>query len=609
VCGIIGSIGQEITIADVESLRHRGPDGKGIERIEYSSGHVWLGHARLAILDLTSAGHQPMRSRNGRWWLTYNGEIYNHLELRKEIAGPFIGHSDTETLLELIAAFGVEKAVNRLNGMYAFAVYDAHDSKLYIIRDPFGIKPLYYWQQGRCFAFSSEIRTLARITPESGIDPQGLRRFLTLRYVPSPATLWKGVKRLPPGYILEFNLRDSGINLFPFSRPTKERFTGTLEDAIVGYHTTLKNAVVRQMQSDVPVGILLSGGIDSALVAAMVKEAGYAPSCFTVGFGTAYGECEIDAARQTAKLLGLPFNMVTVTPAQLQVALPNIVRSIEEPLGTTSIMAMWYLVKKARETVTVALTGQGSDELWGGYFRYQLGLLHKMIPCTGIWKAGQRLSRNWNGRPDALERGLRALSEEYESGRIVEACALFSKYERRELLDGDDGGAAETINNWLHWLDSAGKLSGVERMMRLDSRMNLSDDLLLYGDKISMASSLETRVPMLDLELVRFVESLPIEYRIRWRQGKIVHKSMAERFLPVDIINRPKKGFQVPFGTWSRGIWMKWIECLLLEGLDQLLNRNAVEHLWKQHLSGRPDRSRQIFSLLMLALWWQEMSV
>ena len=606
MCGIFGSIGSEITDTLLESLRHRGPDGDGLERIKTNGGSVWLGHTRLAILDLSPAGHQPMRSQDGRWWVTFNGEIYNHRELRQELPGPFRGHSDTETLVELIATQGVEKAVPRLNGMFAFAALDIFENKLYLARDPFGVKPLYYWQQDNSLAFSSEVRALRQLLPGIGIDSEGLRRFLTLRYAPSPVTLWQGIRRLPPGHLLVIDVADGESRLHTFIEPTQERFNGSFEEATAVYREALVAAVERQMLADVPVGVLLSGGIDSALVAAMAKAAGHNPPCFTVGFGAGHGECEIDDAQQTARVLGLPFHSVTVSPQQLQEALPAIVPAVEEPLGTTSIMPMWYLVQTAREMVTVVLTGQGCDEPWGGYFRYQLELLRQRFPWILPWRLGHGLARLWRDRPDALERGLRALSQWDEAQRILEACALFPTHERCQLLDEGDGGARTAIAAWLDWLDGAGSLPGVERMMRLDTRMNLADDLLLYGDKISMAVSLEARVPMLDLELVRFIESLPIDYRIRWRQGKVIHKRMAEEYLPREIVHRPKKGFQVPFGSWSRGPWRAWVESHLLEGLEGLLRRKAVERLWREHLACQPDRSRQIFALLMLALWRQE---
>jgi len=608
MCGILGTIGIDISKATLDTLSHRGPDSSGNERIQCGSKTVNLAHTRLSILDLSPAGHQPMRSRDGRWWIAFNGEIYNHVELRSSLATTFRGHSDTETLLELIAARGVENATLLLNGMFAFAAIDTHLNKLYLVRDPLGVKPLYFHATDNGnFAFASELRTLRQLKLTTGVDTAALRQFLTLRYTPSPSTLWQNIRRLPPGNILTVDIETGAHRLHCYIQPMREQFAGSLDDAIEAYHNVLFSAVKRQLLSDVPVGLLLSGGIDSALIAVAAKVQGVELPCYTVGFGKSHPECEIEDARQTAQILGLPFHSIEITPADLQAALPAIARSVEEPLGTTSIMAMWYLVSHARKDVTVALTGQGSDEPWGGYFRYQVELLREQLPWPALWRATEKLSARWHTKPESLERGLHALAASSPVQRVVEACSLFNAYERTLLIgDDDDGGTSNQIQQWLTLLDPDGQSSGAERMMRLDARMNLADDLLLYGDKISMAVSLETRVPMLDLELVRFVESLPLPYRVKLRQTKVVHKKMAERYLPPEIVYRQKKGFQVPFGDWSRGQWRKWIEELLLNGLEGILNKAGVEKLWHEHLNKKPDRSRQIFALLMLALWQVE---
>lgn len=612
MCGVLGSVDLRINETTLTLLQHRGPDGHGLEAVNCANRTVWLGHARLSILDLSPAGHQPMQSRNRRWWVTFNGEIYNHLELRKELAGQFRGHSDTETLVEMIAAQGVQSVLPRLNGMFAFAALDTLTGKLFLARDPFGIKPLYFVNNGDKLVFASEVRAVNAALQSAGqpipsLDRSVLQQFLTLRYTPSPFTLWQGVQRLAPGHLFSFDLTSGASSQTCFVQATSQRFSGTLQEAIETYQSKLSKAVERQLLSDVPVGVLLSGGIDSALVAAMAKDAGVLAPCFTVGFGAEHRECEIDDAAHTARVLGLPFNKVLISPEQLRSVLPSIVRSIEEPLGTTSVMPMWELVRRAREDVTVVLTGQGTDEPWGGYFRYQVELLRRMVGWPAFWRAGGAMLSFWKGKPEALERGFRSLSEDEPSSQIIEAACLFTATERASLTGlAEDGGASGQLGHWLQWLAPAPWLSGAERMMRVDTRMNLADDLLLYADKISMAASLEARVPMLDTELVQFVESLPIEYRLRWGKSKIVHKAMAERYLPADIVHRPKKGFQVPFGDWSRNEWRTWLEPLLLDGLDGLLRREGVERLWRQHLACKPDRSRQVFALMMLSLWRQE---
>lgn len=607
MCGILGSVDIAFKDSLLDSLRHRGPDGQSTTTLNCHGREVSLGHTRLSILDLSNAGHQPMQSRDGRWWLTFNGEIYNHLDLRSRLLPPFRGHSDTETLVELLAAEGISRTLQVLNGMFAFAALDIAEGKLYLARDPFGIKPLYYAIEDSGLAFASEVRVLRQMGFADSIGEAGLRQFLTLRYIPSPSTLWEGTHRLPPGHVLSFDLESGRDETVCYIESVKDRYSGSMDDATAEYKDRLRAAVGRQLLSDVPVGVLLSGGVDSALVAAMAKDCGADLPCYTVGFGSAYRECEIEDARLTARVLKLPFNQITISHDELMRALPLIARSVEEPLGTTSIMPMWHLVHRAREDVTVVLTGQGSDEPWGGYFRYQAELLREHIPLSALWRLGRSVSGFWRGRPDFIERGLRTLAETDVVSQIVEACTLFSSEERLILLgDANDGGARDQVAFWQSWAESGNQLSSAERMMRVDTRMNLPDDLLLYGDKISMATSLEARVPMLDIELVRFVDSLPIDYRLRWRQGKVVHKRTAEASLPAEIVHRPKKGFQVPFGELSRGPWREWVEQSLLQGLADILDVDGVAKLWHGHLAMKPDRSRQIFALLMLSLCRQE---
>lgn len=609
MCGILGvvaSAGAQVNARRLlASLAHRGPDANGDAAFVCDGKRVWLGHTRLSILDLSPAGAQPMTSRDGRWVVTFNGEIYGHEKLRQGLEGPWRGHSDTETLVEALSAWGVDRTLREIDGMFAFAALDRVEGLLYLARDPFGIKPL-YWARGEPFVFASEVRTIREALGPLEVDERGLQTFMTLRYVPSPATLWRGVQRVPPGHVLRVRLATGDIGTARYVEPTRERFEGTLDEAAEQWKEVLGAAVRRQLLSDVPVGVLLSGGIDSAVVAAMAKEARGEPlPTFTVGFAGKVDACEIDDAADTAKTLGLPHAAVRVGPEQLWDALDPCVRAVEEPLGTTSILAMWHLVARARRDVTVVLTGQGSDEPWGGYRRYQGELLSRWLPSQAVGAVG--FLAHAPGAPDWLVRGLRSLGERDRVGRFVQAYALFDAAEREHLIGtASPGSAAESIADWLGWL---GKTARGDEMIRIDSRMQLADDLLLYGDKISMAVALEARVPMIDLAAVRFVESLPIDYRVRIGETKVAHKQMAAAYLPSHIVHRPKRGFQVPFGEWARGPWRARVEDLLLEPgsphLDRV-SRGAVERLWRDHVGGRRDRERQIFALVSLAQWWRQ---
>jgi len=615
MCGISGLIGGDADFdGALREIRHRGPDGTGQKQLQAAGRSIWFGHTRLAVQDLSPAGRQPMSSQDCRWWITYNGEIYNHLQLRSQLAIDFKGHSDTETLVEYIASFGIEAALSAINGMFAFAALDTREEKLYLIRDPFGIKPLYYTRTAQDgLAFASEIKSLQKLVQtENRASAEALQTFLTLRYVPSPDTLLSGIKRLSPGHSLSFDLASGSISIRCYVEPTRERFNGTVQDAVDTYHGLLQETVRRQLLSDVPVGILLSGGIDSALIASVAAETGRGLHGFTVGFGDQHQECELNDAAQTASILEMVHVPVCVTAEMLQKAFIDIIAALEEPLGTTSVLPMWYLVQRARQDVTVVLTGQGSDEPWGGYRRYQVEILRQFLPGKALLKYMQFVPDLWKTMPEFIARGLRTLPVSDLPARFLEAYSLFDSRERFQLTgNSGTGQAAERVSKWLQWLNGA-DLSTAESMMHIDARMNLADDLLLYGDKISMAHSLEARVPMLDLELVKFVESLPLHYRLKLGDSKRVHKLMAEKYLPSEIVHRPKKGFQVPFAQWSRTIWKDWIADWLLDSGSpclQMLDRSSLEKLWRNHLKGAPDRSRQIFALLMLAIWWQRQGV
>jgi asparagine synthase (glutamine-hydrolysing) len=612
MCGIAGIVleadGSVDSTDTLNRLQHRGPDSRGSAEFVLEDHKMWLGHTRLAIQDLTEAGAQPMHSADGRWVVTFNGEIYNHLDLRHRLARSWRGHSDTETLVEAIAEWGFEAAVRQLNGIFAVAALDRHARTIWLARDPFGIKPLYYTSAGGRFAFASEIRGLRAMTGRRhGLDRSSLLTFLGLRFVPSPHTLLSGVMRLAPGHLLSCRIAGGAESTHCYVSPTAATFDGTLADAVATYKERLATAVRRQLLSDVPVGTLLSGGIDSAMVAAMAVESGVRTPCFTVGYADATAACEIDEAAHTASVLGLPHHVVRVDHEDLWRAFGLAVAATEEPLVTTSVLPMWHLCKRARQDVTVVLTGQGSDELMGGYNRYQGELLAELPLFGRIVSAAEPVVARVGGVPDAVERSARSALIDEPAARFESEYAVFPAAWRK-LLTGDDapGRARTAIERWLQWGAAGRPLSSVERMMCIDMRLGLADDLLLYGDKVSMAHSLEARVPLLDTELVGFVESLPRAYKLKLGRSKIVHKQLAATYLPKAIVERPKKGFQVPFGTMARTTWRDRCGDMLLGGsalADMGIRRHAVQRIWDEHQRGFRDRSRQVFALLGLCVW------
>ena len=614
MCGIFGStrkLDNQALTSVMDLLDHRGPDSQGHKLLASSASEhpIIFAHTRLAIQDLSASGHQPMTSNNRRWWITFNGEIYNHFELRSKLPNNFRGSSDTETLLEYIATFGIEKTLSEINGMYALAVFDAQENMIYLARDPFGIKPVYFCLEQDELTFSSEVKPIfaSGLHRQQSLNQNALGDFLHLRYVPSPNTLLKGINRLRPGHLLSYNLTNKQSIQRPFVKTSFSKFSGTFSEAVDAYRNELSNAVQQQLISDVPVGVLLSAGIDSAVIAALAREHSSDITSHTVGFGSQHQECEISDAAETAKILGIRHEATTVDPTTLIDSLADIVNSVEEPLGTTSIMPMWYLTQLAKKSATVVLSGQGNDEPWGGYRRYQIELLLQQLPFlkSSIFQKADKLSALF--KSDPIKRGLRCLGYKNDASRFGNAYALFTPGELGLLGVGNDQ-PNTSIDYWLNLLANSETIEPTERMMRIDSRMNLADDLLLYSDKVAMRYALEVRVPMLDPNVVQLVESFPLDFKTNLRRTKLVHRAMSRNFLPKAIIERPKKGFQVPFGQWCKTTWRDYMEANLLSPnlkINSSLNSDGIKMIWHQHLTGSFDYSRQLFALLTLSLWME----
>lgn len=610
MCGIIGTVDLPLARSALDLIAHRGPDGQGLLSQTVGAHRVTLGHRRLAIVDLSENGAQPMASVDGTHLVVFNGEIYNHSTLRAQILGVgFRGHSDTETLLYSMAARGTG-AIGDLNGIFAFAWLDLQRKRLVLARDPFGVKPLYYARVGAGLVFGSEIKPLLQQVPKQ-VDGRRLATLLKLRYSPSPDTLFAGIDRLRPGHFLEIDLTGETL------RTSESAYCGAvtqatervgLSAAVRGYGDLFTAAVERQLMSDVEVGVLLSGGMDSALVAAVARKAlGKPVKAFTVGFTgvEAAGVDEVDDARHTAGQLGLDHHVVRIGSDGFMEALRECVRIVEEPLATTSIVPMRYLAQLAARHVKVVLSGQGADEPLGGYGRYQGALLSRYMP-RWLAQAGGGVAGTLRLRSDQLTRGLAALAQPDEIGRLCETYAVFTDEEIAALTGTAVTNAKARIRYFYDLLGCAALPDEAARMMALDLRLNLADDLLLYTDKITMASSLECRVPILDLDLVRYLESLPVEYRVTLRQRKRVHKLFARNCLPAAIIERPKKGFWSPTARWFRD--SPAIHDLLMQPDSRFagfFDRRAVARTLEQHRRGR-NRERHIFLLLCLFFWLEE---
>jgi len=605
MCGILGSIDRPFDEDTLDLLHHRGPDDGAICRREMARRLLTLGHRRLSILDLSAAGRQPMWTPCGHFGIVFNGEIYNHLELRKASDRVrYVGHSDTETLLHYLAENGFA-GLERLNGIFAFAFIDQSRNRLYLVRDAFGVKPLYYCREGRSFVFSSELAPILRLVDDT-LDPAHLARLLKLRYNPSPDTLFKKIRKLRPGHVLELDLSSGELAMqeYPFTRPNVSPCAAlSRSEAAERYGFHVRQSVERQLLSDVKVGVLLSGGVDSALVARLAQErCGYKMPAFTVGFSTPDQADEVEAATQTANTIGLEHHVVRMGLSDFLNLLPAVTGVVEEPVATTSMLPMFYLSGLASRHVKVVLSGQGVDEVLGGYRRYQIELLRSCVPGFALSAAAWLPGAAFRLRNDTLRRSFISLGQKDDIRRFESVYSVFTDSEIQELIGSSQTSATDRIRYFYDLLECSSRRHSVERMMALDLRMNLPDDLLLYTDKVTMRHSLECRVPFLDADLIRFVESLPCRYRLGLNSGKRIHKQYARRILPSSITRRKKKGFLSPTGQWFRDARVRE---MLLDRSSQfatVFSLRKVEDLWNQHQRGI-NRERQIFLLLSLSCW------
>ena len=614
MCGILGSIDLPISELALDSISHRGPDDHGNRCFRLEDRAVHLAQRRLAILDLSPAGHQPMVSNEHETAIIFNGEVYNHLELRNRLSKKYLfkGHSDTETLLYYLSEFGIE-GVRDFNGIFSLAFFSRKTHQLYLVRDRYGVKPLYYWlhEEGPVL-FSSELRAIRTLAHTDQMDMEALATLLRLRYNPAPDTLFQSIKKIYPGHYLQIDLRSKKLQCHVQKychQRLRRKKRQTDRTYLAEYGAKIEAAVHRQLLSDVEVGLLLSGGVDSAVVAALAqRHSDQKLKAFTIGFEGSYEEDEIAAAEQTAAILGLEHHITRISFPDFLNQIKICTNIVEEPLATTSMIPMYYLAKLASQYVKVVLTGQGADEPLGGYTRYKGELLQQKLPSYLKPLIPALLS--WTGRKDdRLQRGMNLLAADDEPSRFLAAYQVFSPSEIHALIGAEEDQALARIKYYHNDLECEVGVDSVERMMAIDTRLNLADDLLNYTDKITMHFSLECRVPMLDVELVQFVESLPRSLKLNLRSGKIIHKQYAGKILGSEIVHRKKKAFQSPTRRWFR-TEMDQIADILLSShshFSSVFDQKAVAAILKTHMEGF-NREKQIFLLLSIYYWMEALS-
>jgi asparagine synthase (glutamine-hydrolysing) len=611
MCGFAALYDPDLTVDEGRTaamraaLRHRGPDGEDQRRL----GPAVLIHTRLAIIDV-AGGDQPLWSEDRACAVVVNGEIYNHREIRRELerhGHRFATASDCEVLVHLYEEEGLD-AVRRLNGMFGFALWDAGLQRLWIARDPFGVKPVYWWSDGRRFAAASEISAiLATGLLDPAVDDVALDHFLAWRFVPAPRTLFRGISKLPAATML--TLDSAGVQLRGYREPPRERHDDhapqELEEELCRQFAA---AVERQMMSDVPYGAFLSGGLDSAaIVAAMRGAVPAAPKTFTIGFpgqGGAVDERE-DAAR-TGELLDAEHRTTEMTELDFPEQLSQCIARLEDPCGIPSAPALLQLSHFARRHVKVVLSGQGADEPLGGYQRHQAAALLRLVGGVPPQAAEKVRSVAL-----ALPRNERAKRAAHMLGRRG-TDALLSIFEVappsvRQALVGrvGDEAVAERMSLAEGVLADVPGAARLEQALYLDTHLLLPDGLLIYGDKMSMAYGLEQRVPFLDVEFMRFVERVPAHLRVRRLRRKWLYRRALTSLLPAEIVNRRKRPFATPYDRWLRQslgdeLSRRWQHGA---GVAELVAPAAVQRLVEEHRSGRADHKRVLYCLLELAHW------
>ena len=609
MCGILGTVNLEFNKTVLQLLEHRGPDDFGMEKSVVKGNRIQLGHRRLSIIDLSASGHQPMITQSQDYEIIFNGEIYNHEELKSKLPQNIIfkGHSDTETILYYLKEFGVE-SVRDFNGIFALAFLDKIKNKIYLARDKFGVKPLYYHLDNNIIIFSSEIRAILELLPQSSLNKEALSTLLRLRFNPSPDTLFKEIRKIRPGHFLEASLENENISFFikSFITPLPKTVKARSPNLVNEYGKQLENAVKRQLLSDVEVGIFLSGGIDSALIASLAKNHYKGKlKAFTVGFDGEHIENEIEEARETADFLKLDHYYKIISFSDFLGMIKECIRIVEEPLATTSMIPMYFLSELTAKHVKVVLAGQGADEPLGGYTRYKSEFLQSKMPLI-FQILFRQLARIVNIKNENILRGIGVLGIKNEIKRFLSIYEIFNEQEIYQLINVSEHLSSKRISYFYDLLNCRSKKDSVEKMMAIDMHLNLSDDLLNYTDKITMNFSLECRVPMLDLELVEYIQSLPLRYKLNLNGGKIIHKQFAREILPEKIISRKKKGFKSPTNKWFKEESNLIREILLDErsNFATIFNQNYIAQILNQHSNGF-NREKQIFLLLILYYFFE----
>jgi len=634
MCGILGSFSRDVVNPDIiklmgRSLYSRGPDDEGIYT-DYNSGIVMF-HKRLSIIDLSSQGHQPMISNNSRWVLSYNGEIYNHLNIRDNLletglVANWKGTSDTETLISALQAWGLSKTLETINGMFAFAAWDKKEETLYLARDRVGEKPLYYGRVNNIFFFTSDLKALELHPEWKGIvDRSALGKYMRYGHVPAPFSIYKDIKKLLPGHFVKVKKYGNEISeVIQYWSPkniinnTKKKYFFSINQTEQDLDLLIKDSVRKRIIADVPVGAFLSGGVDSSLIVAQMQSLSKNKiKTFCIGnIDKKFNEAQY--ASEIAKYIGTEHHELMITSKDALDVIPKIPLIYDEPFADASQIPTYLVCKLTKQYVSVALTGDGGDELFGGYERLvkgiklwriikyiphiirkliSIGLAHNKI--LAIQSLLAKILFIKNPSPELKLRLYKVLTSISAKNALQFYDLILAHWKDEDIVINQK----KLITNLSQ---ETSNMSVFEQFLYKDLTTYLPDCILTKVDRASMSVSLETRTPYLDHRLIEFSFKIPEEYKVRESQGKWILKKVLERYIPRDLFNRPKKGFTVPLAEWLAGPLRDWAEALLNETTlkkEGFFNSEKIIFYWKKLLQGKSEYEREIWCILMFQMW------
>jgi asparagine synthase (glutamine-hydrolysing) len=610
MCGFIGCIHNHPRTMDEswkekfqemnDIITHRGPDDDGY----YFDEYVNFGFRRLSIIDL-EAGHQPLSYENERYWIIFNGEIYNYVELREELLAKgyeFATHSDTEVIIALYSA-EKEKAVEKLRGMFAFVIWDKQEKTIFAARDPFGIKPFFYMEQENRTFFASEKKSILLAMENDVFDYHALQHYLTFQYVPEPMTMSVGIQKLEPGHYIKKKIGEK-LTIHRYWKAHFQPVIKTEDEFVKEIRDVLFDSVKVHMRSDVPVGSFLSGGIDSSLIASIAKQFHPNIKTFSVGFERE-GFSEIDVAKETAEKLGVENISYVISPQEYMDELPKIMWHMDDPLADPAAVPLYFVAREARKHVTVVLSGEGADELFGGYNIYRepqsLQIFERMPNVLkSILRVIARLLPEGVKGKSFIERGTTPMEERY-----IGNAKMFAEEEKKELLR-EYKGELEYTKITAPFYQETTHYPPVNRMQYVDIHTWLRGDILLKADKMTMAHSLELRVPFLDKAVFEVAAKIPPEMKTANNTTKYILRKAAEGIVPDHVLHRKKLGFPVPIRHWLKNEMYDWAKNIINESAtDHFINKDVLYRLLDEHCSNKADHSRKIWTVLAFMIWHQ----